>query len=202
MALCCSWVCWFCRGKDSSPTCTAKKSCSLLRQCLEMGRFHSSLLRLLLMSQEGACWPYQMRLPSQCPPQQAAGPIPNFTTGGLLWEATCREVSFSGINVLMRTTQPHFRSLCVGRPREMCTPVPPTHSSQSRGCSWSKAFCSPTVLIPYAAAEGANPAPFGENCGSAYLRWSRLTGTCRHHTENPVVRSLLLRNCVWQCSTS
>lgn len=61
MALCCSWVCWCWWEKD--PTYTAK-SCSLVRQCLEMGRFHSSLLRLLLTCQVKACWPYLRRLPS------------------------------------------------------------------------------------------------------------------------------------------
>lgn len=93
MALCCSRVCWCFWGKDPSPTYTAK-SCCLLRQCLEMGRFHSSLLRLLLTSQEGACWPLLMRLPSWHPhgTQQAAGTMPSFTIAGLLWEATCREV--------------------------------------------------------------------------------------------------------------
>lgn len=158
MALCCSPVCWCCWGKGPSPTYTAK-SCSLVRQRLEMGRFHSSLLRLLLTSQEGACQPYQMRLPSWHPhgTQQAAGTMPNFTIAGWFWEATCREVSSSGISVLMRTALSHFRSLCVGKPGEMYTPSPPTHPSQSCGCSWSKESCSPTLLIPCAAAEGANP---------------------------------------------
>lgn len=84
--------------------------------------------------------------------------MPNFTTAGWLWEATCREVSSSGISVVMRTALSHFRSLCVGKHGEMCTPSLPTHPSQSCGCSWSKESCSPTLLIPCAAAEVANPA--------------------------------------------
>lgn len=59
MALCCSRVCWCGWGEDPSPTYAAK-SCSLVRLCLEMGKFHSSLLRLVLTAQEGASWPYQM----------------------------------------------------------------------------------------------------------------------------------------------
>lgn len=55
-------------------------------------------------------------------------------------------------------------------------------------------------------AGGASPAvgaPFGENFGSACLRWSRLTGTCLHRIAKSAlcaVRSLLLPQ-VQQCSS-
>lgn len=147
-----------------------------------MGSFHSSLLRLLLVSQERACRPYRSRAchgrtrstagftathsghcrnmacPSWCRPLQAAGTMPNIIIWGMLWGAACGGVSFPGSNVLMRTTRSRFRSLRAGKPGEMCIPVPPAHPSQPCRCSWSEGCCSPTLLTPDAAAGGGSPA--------------------------------------------
>lgn len=227
MALCCSGECRSYRVKDSSPVCSTEKSCSLGETVQGDGQFpflsaeapaRVSGETLRIVPEQGMPWPdgRHVRLHS-CPPQppqkrglsrmaptslQAAGTTSNFILWGMLWGAVCGGVS----SVSMRTTWAHFRSLHAGKPGETCMPVPPGHPSQPREWSWSEGCCSPTLLMPNATSGGASPAvgaPFGENVGSACLRWSRLTGTCLHRIAKSAlcaVRSLLLPQ-VQQCSS-
>lgn len=196
------------------------------RQRVKMGSFHSSL-PFLSMSQERPCRPYQSRAchsrtgsmagfratlsghyrnmgcPSWHPSPQAAGAVPNFIIWEMLWGAACGGVSSPGTNASMRTTWLHFRSLCAGKPEEMCVPVQLAHPSHLCECSQSKGCCSLTLLTPDATAGGTSPVVplLGKNFDSACPRWNMLTGTCLHHTAKSsvcAIRSLLL-TCVWHC---
>lgn len=144
MALFCSRVCRSYLVKDFSPAALQRSPVLWVRRCMEMGSFHSSMPRLMLMSQERACQLYWSRAchagtgstsrftaahhsncrtmgcHSWCPPPcKQLGLCQTLSYGGLLWEAACGGDSSPGSNVLMRTTQPHIKSLRAGKHGKM-----------------------------------------------------------------------------------
>lgn len=195
------------------------------RQRVEMGSFHSSL-PFLSMSQERARRLYRSRAchsrtgsmasfrathsghyrnmgcPSWHPPPQAAGAVPNFVIWEMLWGAACGGVSSPGTNALMGTMWLHFRSLCAGKPGEMCVPVQLAHSSHLCECSQSKGCCSLTLLtLMQQLEEPAQWSLFWEKTLILHVPDEACSQEPAYTAQqNPLcaIRSLLL-TCVWHC---
>lgn len=141
MALYCSLGCRSYWVQDSSPACSTEQSCSWLGHCVEVGSFHSSLLRLPLTSQKKAHWPYHSRA-CHGGMQSKASFIAITLTPEEMWAApwhpalqTCPvpcatsslRISSHKSVVLRRTVASCCRNLHAGKSREMCIPVPPAH---------------------------------------------------------------------------